>query len=101
MLEPQGMNPFLVFCDSNLEEDKEVGGNNIVGDGSQFTYDQNGCLISCLPDNFRPNLEMLEQQRVDTIRTYIKLLGQVRSKLASGIYTLDNWRRILKIMNKG
>jgi hypothetical protein len=34
MLEPQGMNPFLVFCDSNLEEDKEVGGNNIVGDGS-------------------------------------------------------------------
>ena len=67
---------------------------------NQFTCDQNGNLVSCLPDNWRPNLEMLEQQRVDTIRTYVKILGQVKSKLANGQYNLDHWRRILKNMNK-
>jgi hypothetical protein len=56
MIEPQGMNPFLIFCDSNLEEDKDIGN----GDVTQVTYDSNGKLISCLPDNWRPNLEMLE-----------------------------------------
>jgi hypothetical protein len=53
------MNPFLVFCDSTLDEDREIGANpndeiNLV------TYDDKGNLISCLPDNWRPNLDMLE-----------------------------------------
>ena len=35
---------------------------------------------------------MLEHQRLDWLRTQVKLLSQVRSKIASGVYTLTKWR---------
>lgn len=38
---------------------------------------------------------ILEQQRVDTVRTYGKLLTQIKAKIQSGEYTLDKWRRVL------
>lgn len=44
-------------------------------------------------------MELLEQQRIDCVRTYSKLLTQVRSKLASGVYTLDRWRRVFDNTN--
>ena len=42
----------------------------------------------------------LEMQRVDTVRTYSKLLTQVKQKLQNGMYTLDRWRRILALNKK-
>jgi hypothetical protein len=38
---------------------------------------------------------LLEQQRLETVKTYTKLLGQVKSKIQSSQYGLDKWKRVL------
>ena len=38
---------------------------------------------------------VLETQRIECVRTYSKLLSQIKTKIQSGVYTLDKWRRVL------
>ena len=47
---------------------------------------------------WQPDFDLLAEQRTDCIRTYQKLLESVKMKLASGVYDLNKWRRILHNM---
>ena len=47
---------------------------------------------------WQPDFDLLAEQRLDCIRTYQKLLDSVKIKMASGVYDLNKWRRILHNM---
>lgn len=77
-LEPPGFTPFLVFCDESLNPPNK----------SKLTE---GAVPRLNPD-WNPSKQLVEQQRIDWVRTQSKLLSQVRSKIASGVYSLGKWR---------
>ena len=67
LLEPQGKNPFVVFVDSTIDDDK-------LASDSDPIVDELGNQINQAPREWRPDLDLLEAQRADCIKAYQKLL---------------------------
>ena len=66
LLEPQGHNPFLVFVDTSMDDDS-------VASASDPIVDQYGNVVQNPLTNakeWRPDLELLSDQKDDCVRTY-------------------------------
>lgn len=92
-MEPTGLKPCLVYFDSTVEDDELAAEQDAI-------VDRYGTVIeeARSEDNWRPSLDLMEKQRIECIRTYARILDQVRVRVASGTYNLDRWRRILHNM---